>query len=88
MGGSAIKFRQTITRRSSQTASGGVPRFVDGRTAQFRHVHHVQLIDVAGDDAQKAKPLEQRYGVIFDQREDPALKGQETQFEVDLHVGG
>ena len=65
-----------------------MPRLIDGRAPQLGHAHHVELVDVAGHDAQKTKPLEQRHGGIFGQRENPALKGQKTQFEVDLHVVG
>ena len=60
---------------------------LDGGPPQFRHAHHVQLVEVARDDAEEAQALEQRDGGILGECEDATLEGEEAQLGVEQIIG-
>ena len=61
-------------------------RLVERGGAQAGHPHHVQLVDVRGDDGDEAEPLAQRRALVLRQRQHAALEGEETELRIE-HLG-
>ncbi len=74
---------------------GGRPAHVRGHgesrddaAFQPRHAHHEEFVEVAREDGEKVRPLEQRQGVVLGEFEHSGVEREPAQFPVEVAVGG
>ena len=59
-----------------------------GPPVQAGDPHHVELVEVAGEDGEELHPLQQRLVLVLAEREDPRVERQPGQLPVTEPVGG
>jgi hypothetical protein len=85
-----LNGRQSVHGRRRVRLDDPIPlrgAFVDRRLAEFGHPDHVQLVEIARDDAQESHPFQQRHAGVFGQRQHTPLKRHQTQFGVQQFDG-
>ncbi len=85
-GGLGRDVGEHVERRTADVGGDGQARH--DATLQTRDAHHEEFVEVAGEDGEEVRPLQDRHGGVFGELEHALVERQPAQLAVEVAVVG